>query len=152
MGDRELRRWVDDRLHTVLGFAESHLTDYVVSLAKSAKSAAGLLGKLHEADVPKTEATQRFAAELFGRVPRGGGSSAKSSDAAAQKERRDAVNLLKQNASYGFVDADGDDDDDGEAEVNAAVQRELRGGEVHGRRTKRMPAGLGGQRVRRTKG
>ena len=123
MSDKELRRWVGDSLHGVLGFAENHLTDYVVSLAKNAKSASALLSKLHEADVPKTSATQRFAADLFGRIPRG--AAGKAPDAALE-QRREAVNALKQNASYGFIDADGDDNDDGgEAEVTAAVQREL---------------------------
>ena len=79
MVDRPLRRWVGDQLMTLLGFTENHLTDYVVTLAKSAKNPAALLGKLHEADVPKTQAAQRFAAELFGRVPpRGDGQGAAS--------------------------------------------------------------------------
>jgi hypothetical protein len=66
----ELKRWVSDSLHRVLGYSESHLTDYVLSLAKQSKSSSALLAKLEEANVPASETTRRFAAELFSRVPR----------------------------------------------------------------------------------
>ena len=136
MADRELKRWVSDRLHSVLGYAEGHLADYVVSLAKGAKSTAALLGKLHEADVPKSEATSRFAAELFGRIPRAGGSSSKPADA-SREQRKETIGLLRQNESYGFVDADGHEDDGGEAEMTAAVQKQLREREKERQRDKR---------------
>jgi pre-mRNA-splicing factor ATP-dependent RNA helicase DHX16 len=138
MGDRELKRWVSDQLHSVVGFSEGHLADYVVSLARSAKSSAALLSKLHEADVPKSQAAARFAAELFGRAPKGSGSSKQADTEKAQ--RRETVSLLQQNAQYGFVDADGDEDDGGEAEVTAAVQKQLQERERERKRAERKRA------------
>ena len=116
----DLTTWVSDQLHGILGYSQSHLADFVVSLAKQERSAQGLLAKLAEADVPDTAATRKFAAELFSRAPRGGGSSA-TGLSASERQRREAVSLLKQNEKYGMV-SDGDDEED---EVTAAVQRAL---------------------------
>jgi pre-mRNA-splicing factor ATP-dependent RNA helicase DHX16 len=123
MSDQALRTWVSDQLHGIVGYSEGHLADFVLSLSKSARSPAALLQKLHEADVPQSEATRRFAADLFGKVPRGGPSSEGAAAAAAKKQRKEAIGLLRQNEAYGMV-SDGEDDD-GEDEVNKAVQKAL---------------------------
>ena len=58
MSEKDLRRWVSDNLHDVLGFTENHLTDFVVSLAKSAKSSTGLLLlSLPKAESPPSRAS-----------------------------------------------------------------------------------------------
>ena len=106
MAERALKDWINDQLHDVVGYSERTMTDFVLSLSKSAKSASSLLAKLHEADVPKTAATQRFAAELFSR--RSGASSSSSGKDSSREQRKETLNLLKQNESYGFVDADGE--------------------------------------------
>ena len=117
----DLRAWVNDQLHSVLGYAEGHTVDYVLSLAKSAKTPQALLAKLADADVPSNSTTQRFAVDLFNRVPRG--SAAPKVDA-AREQRKETIAMLKKNEQYGMV-SDGDDDDGGEAEAAAAVQRAL---------------------------
>lgn len=72
MGDRELTRWVSDKLHDVLGFSDSATAQFVVALArktaKSRKGPAALLEGLAVADVPTDNATSRtFAKELMSR-------------------------------------------------------------------------------------
>lgn len=129
MADKALRSWIGDQLHSLMGYSEGHVIDYVASLSKSSKSPAALLAKLHEADVPKSDGAKRFAAELFSRAPRqqvsssSSGRPGTSADAAAKEQRKEAIGMLKQNAQYGMV-SDGDDDD-GEDDVTAAVQRAL---------------------------
>jgi hypothetical protein len=40
-----LRTWVNDELHSILGFAESSTVDYIIALAKRAKNADDLLAR-----------------------------------------------------------------------------------------------------------
>lgn len=72
MGDRELTRWVSDRLHDVLGFTETSTAQFVLALArkmsKSGKGPVALLESLADVDVPTDNATSRaFANELMAR-------------------------------------------------------------------------------------
>lgn len=115
-----LRDWVSDQLHSLLGYSEGYLADYVTSIASTEASAASLLTKLHSADIPTTPAACKFAEELFRRAPRQQqqGSSSKAREAADRKEK---VALLKKNEAYAMVD----DEDDEAAETEAAVQRTL---------------------------
>lgn len=71
MGDRELQRWVSDKLHDVLGFSETSTAQYVVALArnvvKSGKGTSALLAQLEGVDVPTTAVSRAFATELMSR-------------------------------------------------------------------------------------
>ena len=49
---RELKTWVSDQLHTLVGFSEATLADYVCGMASKQRSVQGLLTALHEAEVP----------------------------------------------------------------------------------------------------
>ena len=128
MAEKVLRSWVGDQLHTLMGYSEGHVVDYIVSLARSSKSPAALLSKLHEADVPKGDGAKRFAEELYSRAPRqqqhkSASSATASAEAAARAQSKETISIMKQNAQYAMV-SDGEDDD-GEDEVTAAVQRAL---------------------------
>ena len=128
MAEKLLRSWVGDQLHTLMGYSEGHVVDYIVSLARSSKSPAALLSKLHEADVPKGDGAKRFAEELYSRAPRqqqhkSASSATASAEAAARAHSKETISIMKQNAQYAMV-SDGEDDD-GEDEVTAAVQRAL---------------------------
>ena len=125
---RELKTWVSDQLHTLVGFSEANLADYVCGLANKQRSAQGLLTALHEADVPDNAATRRFASELWSRVPR---QKAASADKARDKE---TIALNKHNDSYRPVEADGADEAD---EVTAAVQQALAAKEKERRRSEK---------------
>eukprot|EP00964_Phaeocystis_antarctica_P028937 scaffold16299_cov63-Phaeocystis_antarctica.AAC.2 len=125
---RELKTWVSDQLHTLVGFSEANLADYVCGLANKQRSAQGLLTALHEADVPDNAATRRFASELWSRVPR---QKAASADKARDKE---TMALNKHNDSYRPVEADEADEAD---EVTAAVQQALAAKEKERRRSEK---------------
>lgn len=133
-----LRDWVSDQLHSLLGYSEGYLADYVTSIASTEASAASLLTKLHSADIPTTPAARKFAEELFRRAPRQQqqGSSSKAREAADRKEK---VALLKKNEAYTMVD----DEDDEAAETEAAVQRALQERERERLRAQRKRARCG---------
>lgn len=138
MADRGLRKWVADELHGILGFSETHTVEYIVSLARTTKSPAALLGKLAEADVPSNERTRRFAAELFSKAPQSSSASAASkSGSDARQQHREAASLVRQNDRYAMVS---DGDDDGEDEVQAAVQKALQEKEKERQRAQRKRA------------
>lgn len=130
---RELKTWVSDRLHSLLGFSEGYLADYVCGLAGSEPSVSSLLSKLEQADVPVNDASRRFAAELFQRAPRKASTSSAAS--AAKAQRREAVELLRKQEKYAMVDDDGAEDE--EAEVAAAVQAALHAKEKERKRAER---------------
>ena len=119
MGEGDLKAWVSDQLHNILGYSHAHVADFVVSLAKHERSAQTLLAKLSEADIPETPASRRFAVELLGRLPR---LSAGSELSASERQRREAAKLLKENEKYEMVSY-GDEEED---EVTASVQRALK--------------------------
>ena len=111
---RELKTWVSDQLHTLVGFSEATLADYVCGMASKQRSVQGLLTALHEAEVPDNAATRRFASELWSRAPR---QKATNADKARDKE---TIALNRHNDSYRPVEADEADEAD---EVTAAVQK-----------------------------
>jgi pre-mRNA-splicing factor ATP-dependent RNA helicase DHX16 len=94
----DLNRWVKGQLFDVLGFAEKSTTQYVVSLAKSAKSGKDLLGNLKELDVPVNARTQKFVSELMVRVP-GRATASKPMSRSLQRER-EARLLAQRNDSF----------------------------------------------------
>ena len=124
----ELKTWVSDQLHTLVGFSEANLADYVCGLANKQRSAQGLLSALHEADVPDNAATRRFASELWSRIPR---QKAASAD---KVQRKETLALMRENESYRPVEADEADEAD---EVTAAVQQALAAKEKERRRTEK---------------
>ena len=125
---RELKTWVSDQLHTLVGFSEATLADYVCGMASKQRSVQGLLTALHEAEVPDNAATRRFASELWSRVPR---QKATSAEKARDKE---TIALNRHNDSYRPVEADEADEAD---EVTAAVQQALAAKEKERRRSEK---------------
>ena len=65
-----LRVFVNDSLHSILGYTEGSLVDYVIALAKKTKDVPSLVRALHEQDFPAAPQTQLFAAQLFQKIPR----------------------------------------------------------------------------------
>eukprot|EP00966_Prymnesium_polylepis_P132060 3053963-Prymnesium_polylepis.1 len=93
--ERALKTWVSDQLHGLLGYSQSYLADFVISLARKERTAQSLLGKLAEADVKDSAASRRFATELFSRAGSKGGSSSGVSE--SKRQEREAAALLRQN-------------------------------------------------------
>ncbi|CAG9460375.1 unnamed protein product [Pedinophyceae sp. YPF-701] len=104
MSDKELRKWVGDQLHSLVGFSESALASYVCALGKKHSSHAALARELQEQGLPKSDATERFARELMFRVPR-----ASVGQSGYKKDLIAGAAAVKKNQGYGLLK---DDDDD----------------------------------------
>ncbi|KAJ2834206.1 hypothetical protein FBU31_001803, partial [Coemansia sp. 'formosensis'] len=65
-----LREWASDTIIDLIGETSSELVDYVLHLASECTSILGLATSLSSAGLPKGEATDAFAKELFTRTPR----------------------------------------------------------------------------------
>ncbi|KAI5070716.1 hypothetical protein GOP47_0015059 [Adiantum capillus-veneris] len=105
--DKELRHWISDNLHDLLGFSDTNLEHYLSGLAKRASSAQELASALVKLDIPSSSKTLRFAEELFGRFPR------KTTGPNIYKQaEREAAALARKQKQYQLLD---DDDDDAHA-------------------------------------
>ncbi|KAJ2337902.1 hypothetical protein GGH91_004990, partial [Coemansia sp. RSA 2671] len=65
-----LREWASDTIIDLIGETSSELVDYVLHLASECTSNLSLATSLNSAGLPKGEATDKFAKELFSRIPR----------------------------------------------------------------------------------
>lgn len=78
----DLKRWVGDSLHDVVGYSDSAMAEYLVAAAKKAKSAAGLARTLDSNGMmPTNSKSQAFLQNLYSRA------SGSSSGAATSKPR-----------------------------------------------------------------
>lgn len=100
--EKELKRWVADKLHSVLGFSESAVASYIVSVAKKHTNADSLAKVLQQQGLPTGAETVAMAQELLAKMPRAGKPAAPS---AAQLEARQAKTILKKNLQYGLLEA-----------------------------------------------
>lgn len=89
-----LQGFVSDRLNAILGASERHIEDFIIASASSAKSAAALAANLVSVGLPAGIETTRFSEDLFERIPR----KKSASDLAAEKRKREAIELAKENS------------------------------------------------------
>lgn len=103
MADKELRGWVSDQLHTLVGFSDKTVADFILASAKKAKDANSLLASLTDFGVPNSSSGAAFAQQLLQRLPsRGGGANA----SAAKQQAAAAKQLVKKSRAYDILDAD----------------------------------------------
>lgn len=115
--DRELRGYVADRLHELVGFSDRTTSEFILAQAKKVKGSAGALARhLAAAGLPDTPAVAAFCGELLSRLPSssgaGGGSGRGAASAVPEHARvaAEARALVKRSRAYGLLD---DDDDSG---------------------------------------
>ncbi|CAL8468358.1 g7898 [Coccomyxa elongata] len=109
MGDRNLDNWVSDQLHALLGFAESAIVSYVISLGRKASNAALLARQLEGQGLPSSMETRQFAEELLAKIPRAGAAPGR---AAYQQREREAAAFARKNAAFALLEDDEDDFDE----------------------------------------
>ena len=63
--DSIITRWVEDQLHSIVGFADSTLAKYIVALGKKSKNIVTLTSQLLENDLPPSNETKLFSKQLF---------------------------------------------------------------------------------------
>jgi hypothetical protein len=99
--DKEVTRWVGDRLHDILGFSESNTAQFIVALAKRASGVDALVEQLADNDVPVNDSTRAFAGELLSKLGRGS-----TRPAAAAPRGRTQADALAASASYSLMLSD----------------------------------------------
>eukprot|EP00878_Enallax_costatus_P007712 GHUV01008073.1.p1 GENE.GHUV01008073.1~~GHUV01008073.1.p1 ORF type:complete len:730 (+),score=228.81 GHUV01008073.1:201-2390(+) len=103
--DKELRGWVSDQLHTLVGYSDKTVADFVLASAKKARDASSLLKSLSAFGIPAGSGTQSFAEGLLSRLPRAG-----SKPSQQQLLQQQARQLVKRSKAYGLLDDDADDE------------------------------------------
>ncbi|KAG2496372.1 hypothetical protein HYH03_005601 [Edaphochlamys debaryana] len=103
-GEREVRQWVQDKLHGLLGFADANVAAFLIAIVRKHSNADSLFTELKRScQLPNTAEVQSFASELLRRVPRKAGGGGPSNAAAQQRQARE---LVKKNATYGLLEGD----------------------------------------------
>eukprot|EP00249_Psilotum_nudum_P022504 c28541_g1_i3 orf=362-3079(+) len=112
--DKQLRQWVSDQLHSLVGYSMPTLVSFMVGSARKSLSARDLAMQLSQNGLPSSLETHRFAEELFNRVPH----TASVLNRYRQAEC-EAAALVKKQQEYKLLDAD--DDINGHAVAAAAI-------------------------------
>lgn len=106
MGD--LKKWVSDRLISLLGYSQGTVVQYVISISKNASSPAEIVNKLTDVGLSPSSETQTFAQQIFARIER------KSSGPNLYRiQEREAAMLAKKQKTYTLLEADDEDGDAG---------------------------------------
>jgi pre-mRNA-splicing factor ATP-dependent RNA helicase DHX16 len=79
----ELRRWIGDHAISFFGMSESSMIDFIQVSASSASSPQQLFQNLAGLGLPDTPDAQRFATELYNKIPRASSSGSRRDAAAA---------------------------------------------------------------------
>lgn len=97
---RELVKWVSEQLHSLVGYSEKNLSEYIVGIASKAKNSHDLHQKMVADDIPDTPALSRFCHEIFSLKPR---SDVKKSTKSSNKTNAD---VLRESERYETVSMD----------------------------------------------
>ena len=123
---KAVRRWVEDHLHSLLGFSERALADYCISLAKRSSDASTLASSLESQGLPSSSDTKRFAEDLLEKIPRQHGVGSKSGVSSYKEQELAAAAAARRNARYALL-VDGTEDDGrravNELEKNASASK-----------------------------
>ena len=103
------RRWVNDRLHDILGISDRTLADYFISLGQKSSTPDRLIDELRRTGtVDLDDKVERFCQELWGRFPRATPQSRQSLSTAANLQTE--ALLQKKNQVYRPLLSDDEDD------------------------------------------
>eukprot|EP00879_Flechtneria_rotunda_P010545 GHRR01011025.1.p1 GENE.GHRR01011025.1~~GHRR01011025.1.p1 ORF type:complete len:1017 (+),score=386.99 GHRR01011025.1:232-3282(+) len=104
--DRELRTWVADQLHTLVGYSDKTVADFILASAKKSKDGHALVKSLSAFDI-KGNGVHSFAEDLLLRLPRSSGRNLSQQ----QRQHQQARQLVKRNKAYGLLDEDSEIDE-----------------------------------------
>jgi pre-mRNA-splicing factor ATP-dependent RNA helicase DHX16 len=98
----DLKMWVNDRLHDVLGMSDRTIADYLIGLGKSSSNVEKFIGQLKQSGALTVDRKmEAFCEELWDRLPRKAPiAKAAVSDSNLISIRAAEVALLKKNQSY----------------------------------------------------
>ena len=121
--EKDVRRWVEDQLHAILGLSEKALAEYCVSIAKRARDVDSLCRVLEGQGFPKSSVTSSFCQELLDRLPSSSSGPRKREVSEYKRKEKEASSLARNNESYGLLL---DDDDDEALELERAMAKARR--------------------------
>jgi pre-mRNA-splicing factor ATP-dependent RNA helicase DHX16 len=99
----DVKAWVEDKLHQLVGFSHKNVVDFMVELAKKERDPNGLAKKLVSlADLPDDPRTHDFSRELLSRLP----TQQQSRSSTYEAEIREKAALAKRNTKYKLIDDD----------------------------------------------
>lgn len=108
--NKELVRWAGSQLHDILGYSDSNLAEYIVTLGKKSKTPNDLLAKLVDNDIQETPRSISFCKELYQKLnqsPVQVHSIRQDSQAVSKAVVRPSqMELLRKSESYGLVEMD----------------------------------------------
>lgn len=108
--EREVRTWIQDQLHALLGFADANVAAFLLSISRKHTNEDSLFTDLKRScNLPNTREVHAFAAELLRRAPR---RSAAATNAGRLQHQLQARELVRKSATYGLLEGDEDDQDD----------------------------------------
>jgi pre-mRNA-splicing factor ATP-dependent RNA helicase DHX16 len=111
--DGIIKRWVNDELHSILGYSEPTITNFIVSLAKNTKSVDAFLNRLKSFDegLAGNQKIRPFAQQLLGKFSQPAKPTASTlPQVSAQQKRLKELELA--NASLHALSSASDDDED----------------------------------------
>ncbi|KAF2077322.1 hypothetical protein CYY_001388 [Polysphondylium violaceum] len=106
-----IKQWASDQISDILGYRESTLVDYVISLAKKSKDPQSFIITLSEQDFPVNSKTKSFSHELLKRIQTTTTSSSSNSSSAqkitnivnSKAKEKETKEFLKKNQSYKLI-------------------------------------------------
>ncbi|KAI9361809.1 hypothetical protein BD770DRAFT_11885 [Pilaira anomala] len=118
----DLHSWVSDNTMKLLGMSETTMVDFIIATAQKSSSPQDLFNKLINTGAPNDASTQRFATELYGKVPHKQSKSAVAAAAAAEKAQRkkelqEEAKLRKANESFKVVLEETPEEDEEERKI-----------------------------------
>jgi len=94
----DLKTWVSDQLHALLGFADGAVSAYLIAVAKKTTDVDKLVSELVDQGLPSGGATRQFASDLIARVPR------KGQQNTYREAERKAAEAVRKNESYRMLE------------------------------------------------
>ena len=100
MDQKSLVRWVNDQLHSIVGYSNSGLAEYLVSLGGKAKDPQFLLQKLISSEIPDKPETHSFATQLFDKANQ----QRQNNDNKTKAKEMTNADLVRLSERYSLVD------------------------------------------------
>eukprot|EP00038_Savillea_parva_P019455 m.27593 g.27593 ORF g.27593 m.27593 type:complete len:1068 (-) comp4427_c0_seq1:179-3382(-) len=144
----DVNRWVSDQLHSIVGYSDKVVAQYIIAAAKKSTSPEALLFSLSSSGtIESNSATRAFTAQLWDKIGKRGPQKSQQK-VAARAEARAAVAFQQKQESYRLLDDPEDEEpvkkdkrkkharrredmlgvDDGPAVASARSKKAKRGG------------------------
>jgi len=107
---KKLRKWVNNRLHEIMGASQDAIIDFVISKAKRAASRQELLATLKNFDIPIDDNTRRFCGQLYSKVPHENQIRKDEEKKRRNKYQKEVEGRMALTKDYGLVETDSEEE------------------------------------------